>query len=163
MTEQDEISWREFGIRSVLFFGLLTGTGALAVYGTENSNESATTNPSHSEIPPNCAPTPLGHITSKSNCADYELKPHPTIKGKLCAEKGSHDSGPIVYNERTLFGLGYAVSDGLKYDIEIIDPKTNKVIGFFPAGVAPTFNGMYAPAEKDTLACLVYPDVTLNQ
>lgn len=160
MAERDEISWREFGIRSALFFGLLAGTGALAVTTT---HDNTTTNPSPSEIPPNCAPTPLGHITSKSNCADYELKPHPTIKGKLCAEKGSHDSGPIVYNERTLFGLGYAVSDELKYDIEMIDPKINKVIGFFSAGVAPTFNGMYAPAENDTLACLVYPDVTLNQ
>lgn len=119
---------------------------------TNPISDESTPHTLHLGVPPNCIPTPPGYITSQSNCAIYELKPHPTEPGKLCAEKGSHDPD----NERTLYGMGFAVSDALQYPIVIVDPATNQIIGYFASGVSPTFEDMYFPATNESLACLYY-------
>ncbi len=123
---------------------------------TPVENSSNTSNNSQTK---SCEPTPPGYITNPETCAYYKLVPDPRDPTKLCAEKGSYILTPEEVNKRTLWGLRWTVGEGLSREVEMIDPETKLVIGYFPVGVPATFDMMIEPASNDTLACLVYPDV----
>lgn len=125
---------------------------------TQSATQDSSPNTLRLETPPNCDTTPPGFITNPQTCADYRLVPDPRDPTRLCAEKGSFVLTPEEINKRTLWGLRWTVGEGLSREVEMIDPKTNKVIGYFTVGVPATFDRMIESAGNDTLACLVYPE-----
>ncbi len=177
MAEYEGMSFKEFATKSIIL-GISTGIAVYALtrdgnsaqpnaeaerddsrpalaQGTYSSDEtrvpttvpesSATNNNNVSTT--NCEPTPPGYITNTETCADYRIVPDPSPeKGRLCVEKGSYSDA----NKRTLYGMRRVVGTG---EVEIIDPKTGVIIGFFAQGEQASFEAMTEPALEDSIAC----------
>lgn len=179
MSEHDGPTWRDLGIQAAVVFGIAAAAGGIAIYkgshtditsaandtdrdgrpalaqGTYNNDVTvapttaqggSATNSSNS-TGPNCETTPPGHITNYETCADYKVVQDPIPgKDRFCVEKGSYTEA----NKRTLYGMRRVVGIG---EVEIIDPSTREIIGFFAQGVQASFEAMVKPAMEDAVAC----------